>query len=431
MFHMKHLILKTYLDIVILFKEKRGFMKAQIFSVGTEILLGNITDTNSKYIAQRLSEFGIDVYKMVTVGDNFDRLLKEMKDAIGKVDYIIVSGGLGPTEDDISKEVAIRASGKDDIVVVDEESKNKLDSYFSSNERALTVNIKQARFPKDAIILANDVGTAPGCIIDCDNKTKIILMPGPPHEMEYMFKNKLEEHLVKEAIIESKTLRIGLLGEWDMASRVNLHSTNPTISPYFDDEGGFLRITAKAANKDEALRLLEEKEKEVKKVFGPLLISDDGKRKEETLIDILRERGEKVSCAESVTGGMIASSLIDIPGASDVIEESYVTYSDEVKHKLLNVSYETLEKHSAVSKVCASEMLDGLYEKTGSDLCIATTGYAHEGISFIGIKYKDKKIVRKFKFSASRNKARRWTKNRALDLAILVMRGKYEDNFDI
>ncbi|MDY3005840.1 CinA family nicotinamide mononucleotide deamidase-related protein [Anaerococcus sp. AGMB00486] len=406
-------------------------MKAQIFSVGTEILLGNITDTNSKYIAQRLSEFGIDLYKMVTVGDNFDRLLKELKNAIGKVDYIFITGGLGPTEDDISKEVAIRASGKEDKVVIDEESKKKLDSYFKSNERALSVNIKQAKFPKDAIILPNDIGTAPGCIIDCDNKSKIVLMPGPPQEMKYMFENKLLKYIKKEAVIKSKTLRIALLGEWDMASRIDLHSTNPTISPYFDDEGGFLRISAKAESDDKALILLDEKEKEVREVFGPLLLSDDGKRKEETLIDLLKERKEKVSCAESITGGMVASSIIDIAGASDVIEESYVTYSDRTKEKILNVSYETLRKYSAVSKECAYEMLDGLYDRTKSALCIITTGYAHKGEAFIGVKYKDKKFVREFKFSASRNKARRWTKNRAMDLSILIMRGMYEDNFDI
>lgn len=406
-------------------------MKAQIFSVGTEILLGNITDTNSKYIAERLSELGIDVYKMVTVGDNFDRLYKEIKFAIGQVDYIFISGGLGPTEDDISKEVAIKASGKENEVVIDKKSEDKLNLYFNSSKKALNINIKQAKFPKDAIILDNDIGTAPGCIIDAYNKTKIVLLPGPPNEMEYMFENKLIEYIKKEAIIESRNLRIGLLGEWDMASRIKLDSKNPTISPYFDDEGGFLRITAKAENSKKAKELLNKKEEEVKKVFGKLFISDDGKRKEESLIDLLKERKEKVSCAESITGGMIASSIIDIKGASEVIEESFITYSDRIKEKILNVSHETLKKYSAVSKECALEMLDGLYKLTNSDLCIVSTGYAHLGLVYLGIKYKDKKIVRKFNFKADRNKNRLWAKNRAMDLSILLMRGVYEDNFDI
>lgn len=404
-------------------------MKAQIFSVGTEILLGNITDTNSKFIGQKLTEYGIDVYKMVTIGDNFDRLYQAMKNAYGKVDYIFVTGGLGPTEDDISKEVAIKVIGKEDQVEIDKKSKERIESYFSNNKKAVKVNLKQAKFPKGAIILDNDKGTAPGCIMG--EKSKIILLPGPPREMEYMFENKLSTYLKKDAIIKSKNLRIGLLGEWDMANRIDLSSTNPTISPYFDNEGGFLRITAKAKSEKEADLLLNEKEKEVKNIFGNLFISDDGLRKEETLINLLKERNEKVSTCESITGGLIASSLIDISGASDVIEESYITYSDKIKEKILNVSRETLEKYSAVSVECANEMVEGLYEITKSTLCIGSTGYAHKGEVILAIKYKNQKVIKKFQFSADRNKARLFAKNRALDLAIIIMRGKYEDNIDI
>lgn len=404
-------------------------MKAQIFSVGTEILLGNITDTNSKFIGQKLTEYGIDVYKMVTIGDNFDRLYQAMKNAYGKVDYIFVTGGLGPTEDDISKEVAIKVIGKEDQVEIDKKSKERIESYFSNNKKAVKVNLKQAKFPKGAIILDNDKGTAPGCIMG--DKTKIILLPGPPREMEYMFENKLSSYLKKDAIIKSKNLRIGLLGEWDMANRIDLSSTNPTISPYFDNEGGFLRITAKAKSEKEADFLLNEKEKEVKNIFGNLFISDDGLRKEETLINLLKERNEKVSTCESITGGLIASSIIDISGASDVIEESYITYSDKIKEKILNVSRETLEKYSAVSVECANEMVEGLYKITKSSLCIGSTGYAHKGEVILAIKYKNQKVIKKFQFSADRNKARLFAKNRALDLAIIIMRGKYEDNIDI
>lgn len=404
-------------------------MKAQIFSVGTEILLGNITDTNSKFIGQKLTEYGIDVYKMVTIGDNFDRLYQAMKNAYGKVDYIFVTGGLGPTEDDISKEVAIKVIGKEDQVEIDKKSKERIESYFSNNKKAVKVNLKQAKFPKGAIILDNDKGTAPGCIMG--DKTRIILLPGPPREMEYMFENKLSSYLKKDAIIKSKNLRIGLLGEWDMANRIDLSSTNPTISPYFDNEGGFLRITAKAKSEKEADFLLNEKEKEVKNIFGNLFISDDGLRKEETLINLLKERNEKVSICESITGGLIASSIIDISGASNVIEESYITYSDKIKEKILNVSRETLEKYSAVSVECAKEMVEGLYKITNSSLCIGSTGYAHKGEVILAIKYKNQKVIKKFQFSADRNKARLFAKNRALDLAIIIMRGKYEDNIDI
>ena len=402
-------------------------MKAQIISVGTEILLGNITDTNSKYLANKLTELGIDVFKMTTVGDNPDRLFKAMKEAVEEVDYVFTTGGLGPTEDDITKEIAVKVLGQENQVCVDQRSKQRLESYFSNKKKAMNVNIKQAIFPKDAIILDNDKGTAPGCIL----KNKIILLPGPPREMNYMFENKLVKHLNYNSVIKSRNLKIALLGEWDMANRIDLTSKNPTISPYFDNQGGYLRITAKAKNNEEADRLLDKKEKEVKEVFKSLLISDDSLRKEETLINLLKERDEKISTAESVTGGLIASSIIDIDGASRVIEESFITYSDRIKEKNLNVSRETLEQYGAVSYECALEMLDGLHKLTNSNLCIISTGYANKGEIFLGLKYRDKKVIKKFKFSADRNKARLFAKNRAMDLAILMMRGKYEDDIDI
>ena len=402
-------------------------MKAQIISVGTEILLGNITDTNSKYLANKLTELGIDVFKMTTVGDNPDRLFKAMKEAVEEVDYVFTTGGLGPTEDDITKEIAIKVLGQENQVCVDQRSKQRLESYFSNKKKAMNVNIKQAMFPKDAIILDNDKGTAPGCIL----KNKIILLPGPPREMNYMFENKLVKHLNYNSVIKSRNLKIALLGEWDMANRIDLTSKNPTISPYFDNQGGYLRITAKAKNNEEADRLLDKKEKEVKEVFKSLLISDDSLRKEETLINLLKERDEKISTAESVTGGLIASSIIDIDGASRVIEESFITYSDRIKEKNLNVSRETLEQYGAVSYECALEMLDGLHKLTNSNLCIISTGYANKGEIFLGLKYRDKKVIKKFKFSADRNKARLFAKNRAMDLAILMIRGKYEDDIDI
>ncbi|WP_040398280.1 CinA family nicotinamide mononucleotide deamidase-related protein [Anaerococcus senegalensis] len=402
-------------------------MKAQIISVGTEILLGNITDTNSKYLANKLTELGIDVFKMTTVGDNPDRLFKAMKEAVKEVDYVFTTGGLGPTEDDITKEIAIKVLRQEDQVCVDQRSKQRLESNFSNKKKAMNVNIKQAMFPKDAIILDNDRGTAPGCIL----KNKIILLPGPPREMNYMFENKLVKHLNYNSVIKSRNLKIALLGEWDMANRIDLTSKNPTISPYFDNQGGYLRITAKAKSHEEADRLLDKKEKEVKEVFKSLLISDDSLRKEETLINLLKERDEKISTAESVTGGLIASSIIDISGASEVIEESFITYSDRVKEKTLNVSRETLEQYGAVSYECALEMLDGLYDITNSNLCIVSTGYANKGEIFLGIKYGKKKVIKEFKFSADRNKARLFAKNRAMDLAILIMRGKYEDDIDI
>lgn len=402
-------------------------MQALICSVGTEILLGNIVDTNSQYIASHLKEMGIDVYKMVTVGDNFDRLYKVLSEANGLYDYIFLTGGLGPTADDITKEVVVRVCGKENELVVDPDSMKALEEYFEKKDRAIKINKKQAIFPKSATILKNPKGTAPGCIIE--SKSKFILLPGPPHEMTYMFDNELQ--LVKDSIIKTVTAKTALLGEWDMASRVDLTGSNPTISPYATDYGCILRITAKAETEKDADKLLEEGKKKVKEALAKYLITFEDKRKEEILIDLLRKKNETLASAESITGGLIASSIIDIPGASDVIHESYITYSNETKNKLLNVSYETIEKYDVVSRQVLKEMLDGLYEKSKANLCIATTGYAHLGHVFVGILYNGKYLLKEFQFNGDRNRVRLRAKNRAIDLSIMFIRGDYEENLDI
>lgn len=401
-------------------------MQALICSVGTEILLGNIVDTNSQYIASHLKEMGIDVYKMVTVGDNFDRLYKVLSEANGLYDYIFLTGGLGPTADDITKEVVVKVCGKENELVIDADSMKALEEYFEKKDRAIKINKKQAIFPKSATILKNPKGTAPGCIIE--SKSKFILLPGPPHEMTYMFDNELQ--LVKDSIIKTVTAKTALLGEWDMASRVDLTGSNPTISPYATDYGCILRITAKAETEKDADKLLEEGKKKVKEALAKYLITFEDKRKEEILIDLLRKKNETLASAESITGGLIASSIIDIPGASDVIHESYITYSNETKNKLLNVSYETIEKYDVVSRQVLKEMLDGLYEKSKANLCIATTGYAHLGHVFVGILYNGKYLLKEFQFNGDRNRVRLRAKNRAIDLSIIFIRGDYEENLD-
>ncbi|MDD7305433.1 MAG: CinA family nicotinamide mononucleotide deamidase-related protein [Peptoniphilaceae bacterium] len=401
-------------------------MKGQIFSVGTEILLGNIVDTNSQYLAQRLAELGINVYKMLTVGDNFDRLYFEMKEASKTCDYIFVTGGLGPTPDDISKEVAIKVAEKEDLVELNQAALKALRNYFNDNKIALENNIKQAKFPKDAIVLENEVGTAPGCIIETKNACKIILMPGPPREMKRMFENHVLNYLKTDGVIESRIFKIGILGEWDMARRVDFRGENPTLSPYFTDDGAYIRVSAKAESKAKALKMIKEKEAYLDKIFGPLIICKNGQRKEEILLDLLRSRSEKVATAESITGGLIASSIIDIAGASDCLKESYIVYSDQAKEKILNVSHETLEKYSAVSKETAREMLQGLYDKTRAELCIVTTGYAHLGQVYLGIKYHEQSHILELKFAPDRNKVRLFTRNRAIDASIIIMRGSYE-----
>ena len=404
--------------------EKGVKMQALICSVGTEILLGNIVDTNSQYIASHLKDMGINVYKMITVGDNFDRLEEALKEAKGSYDYVFITGGLGPTEDDITKEVVMKVAQKDKLIV-DKKSLKALEEYFSKDDKAIEINKKQAIFPEDAIILDNPKGTAPGCIIDSD-KTKFVLLPGPPHEMTYMFDKEVVKHIMKDSFIKSITAKTAFLGEWDMANRVDLSGENPTISPYATDNGCILRITASGKSEAEVDELLTRGMDKVKDSLGDYIITFEDKRKEEVLIDILRERNEFVSTAESFTGGLIASSIIDIDGASDVIKESYITYANSSKHDLLNVSYETIETYDVVSREVLKEMLDGLFTRTKADLTIATTGYAHLGKVFVGVLYKGEYVLKEYNFKGDRNRVRLRAKNRAIDLAITLMRGKYD-----
>lgn len=404
-------------------------MKAIIYSVGTEILLGSILDSNSQFIASRLADLGINLYKMVTVGDNPERLYEALNEAKGKYDYVFVSGGLGPTEDDITKETVVKVLGLEDEIILDDDSYDELKKYFDNKDTAMKVNKKQALFPKSAIVLKNEEGTAPGCIMG--DKTKYILMPGPPNELRAMFDGEVVRRLSTDQIIRSINCKIAILGEWDVASRIDLSQTNPTISPYAKSSGVELRVTASADNEEKVYKALDRGVKMVRKTFGPLLLTTENKSREEVLIDELRLRGQFISTAESITGGLVASSIIDVAGASDVIKESYITYSNDIKHKLLDVSYETIDKHDVVSKEVASEMLDGLKDRTNSDLCIVTTGYAHLGLAYAGILYKDKKYIKEIRVKGDRNKVRRVIKNKLIDMSILILRGDYEDYISI
>lgn len=404
-------------------------MKAIIYSVGTEILLGSILDSNSQFIANRLSDLGINLYKMVTVGDNPERLYDALNEAKGKYDYVFVSGGLGPTEDDITKETVVRVLGLEDEIILDNDSYDELKKYFDNKDTAMKVNKKQALFPKSATVLKNEEGTAPGCIMG--DETKYILMPGPPNELRAMFDREVVKRLATDQIIRSINCKIALLGEWDVARRIDLSQTNPTISPYAKRTGVELRVTASADKEEKVYQALDRGVEMVKKAFGPLLLTTEDKTREEVLIDELRVKDEFISTAESITGGLVASSIIDVSGASDVIKESYITYSNDIKHKLLNVSYETIDKYDVVSKEVASEMLDGLKGRTNSDLCIVTTGYAHLGLAYAGVLYKDKKYIKEIRVKGDRNKVRRVIKNKLIDMSILIIRGDYEDYISI
>lgn len=412
-------------------------MNAEIMAVGTELLLGDIVNTNAQYLAKELALLGIGIYRQTTVGDNEDRLKKALQEALKESEIIITTGGLGPTPDDITKEVSGAVLGKE--LVLHGPSYEVIKSYFRHNDRAMVNgNQKQAMFPEGAMVLDNPNGTAPGCIIPGENNRFIINLPGPPKEMIPMFENKVKPFLMQfmDHTIISKTLRCIGLGEWDMATRVKDlldESNNPTVAPYAKDGEAVLRITAKATTEEAAREMIAPMEEEIRSRIGEYIYGVD----EDTLEDVIgRElvaHGRTIAMAESVTGGMIASRLLGYEGGmSKVLAETFVTYSNESKVKYLGVKEETLKRHGAVSEETCREMAEGLHDRTGAEICLVTTGIAGPtggtevkpvGLVYIGLGVKGKVEVHKRYFTGGREKIR----VRATIASLDILRRKLND----
>lgn len=403
-------------------------MKAELISVGTEILLGDIVNTNAQFLARELASIGIDVYRQEVIGDNEDRLLKTIDEALKRSDMVITTGGLGPTGDDLTKETACKYFGMK--MELHEESLKALKIYFKRLNREITENnMKQVYFPKEAKVLPNPNGTAPGAILEKDNKT-IVILPGPPREMKPMFINHVKNYLAPKGkgMIISKVLRILGIGESYAAEKLKdiIDGTeNPTVAPYAKEEDILFRITAKANSKEEGLKLIEPVKKQIIDRLGIDVYGEDDEKIEEVVSKLLIDRNIKISTAESCTGGMIASRLIGVPGVSEVFLEGAVTYSNEAKMRTLNVKEETLKKFGAVSPETAMEMAEGIAKRTGSDISVVTTGIAGPGggtedkpvgLVYFGLYYKEKTYTYRYVFNGDRNKVRLKAAVTALDL---------------
>jgi nicotinamide-nucleotide amidase len=402
-------------------------MKAEILAVGTEILLGDIVNTNSHYISKRLADLGISVYYQTVVGDNEERLYDAYKLAFERADIVIATGGLGPTKDDLTKEIGAKYFDKE--LVLHEESLDYIKNFFDRLNRPMSEgNRKQAIFPKGSIILANPNGTAPGCIIEENNKI-LIMMPGPPKEMAPMFEDSVVPYLQKfsDGVLVSKVIRVLGLGESAMAERVNDiidNNTNPTVAPYAKDNEAILRITAKGKTKEEAEKLILPIEQEIRNRIG-----DDIYAEGETTIDavvgeMLVNRNLTIATAESCTGGLLAGTLINYPGISSVFLEGAITYSNEAKMKRLGVKEETLERYGAVSEETAREMAIGIARAASTDIGISVTGVAGPdggtegkpvGLVYIGLYIKGEVKVKKLRMFGDRQKIRNRTVVSALD----------------
>lgn len=405
-------------------------MVVELISVGTELLLGNIVNTNARYLSEKCAMLGLSVYYQTTVGDNEERLAEVIKTALNRSDIVILNGGLGPTEDDLTKETCAKVMGLP--LVTDQHTKERLKEYYKGRKKEdlPESNWKQAVIPEGAVVFDNGNGTAPGLVVEQNGKT-VILVPGPPNELYPMMEKQICPYLQKknEEVILSQMVKICGFGESkveEMILDLIDKQTNPTLATYAKQGEVHLRVTARAATEEEAKKLLKPMVKEIKKRFGEAVYTTDEK---ETLTDVvvklLKKHELTVTTAESCTGGLLAGTLVGVPGVSEVFREGFVTYSNKAKRKLLDVSKSTLKKYGAVSAQTAKEMAKGGVFATDADICVAITGLAGPdgatpekpiGLVYIACYMNDKVHVEEFRFKGDRQKIRERSVVQALDV---------------
>lgn len=355
-------------------------MVAEIICVGTEILMGNIVNTNAAFLAEQCASMGLSMYHQTVVGDNPGRLAELVNQAMHRSDILIFSGGLGPTQDDLTKETIAKAFGLP--MVEDPHSMERLKGYFAKANRPMTENnLKQAFIPKGSIAIDNHNGTAPGIIIEGEQATAILL-PGPPNELIPMFLNQVIPYLQKKnhRCFFSNMVKISGTGESAAETKIlDLINgqTNPTIATYAKSGEVHIRVTGSGKNTEEAQAIVTPVVEEICKRFGNEVFTlKEEEQLEDVIVSLLREKKETVSFAESCTGGLLAGRFVNASGASEVFKSSFITYSNDEKARLLGVSEESLEQYGAVSEQVAQQMAIGCAKVSGVDYAIAVTGIA-------------------------------------------------------
>ncbi len=356
-------------------------MNAEIIAVGSELLLGQITNSNARFISSHLAELGINVYYHTVVGDNPDRLKSVIELAEQRADLIIFTGGLGPTKDDLTKDTI--AEHLHTTLQMDEDALESIVAYFDRTGRAMTANNnKQALVLKDSDVLVNHNGMAPGMLYQSTDKV-YMLLPGPPKEMEPMFqfeaKPRLARMLNKEDVILSHVLRFYGIGEADLEDRIQDildKQTNPTIAPLAADSEVTLRITAKTDTEDQAWELINAAKEEILAVVGDYLYGYDNDSLASKAVELLVEQNKTISAAESLTAGLFQSELAAISGVSKVLKGGVVTYNEEMKISQLGIAAELLESYGVVSEETAIAMAEAVRVKFGSDISVGLTGAA-------------------------------------------------------
>ncbi|MDA8211774.1 MAG: competence/damage-inducible protein A [Clostridia bacterium] len=418
-------------------------MKAEIIAVGSELLLGQIVNSNAQYLSKRLSELGIDVFYHTVVGDNEGRLVEVLNRALERSELVITTGGLGPTMDDLTKETVAKVLGLP--MILHQASLEHIRSFFAQRGRIMPEsNTKQACFPEGAKILANEVGTAPGAVVEAGGKT-VIILPGPPFELKLMFEKAAvpcltQGHAYQGEVILSRVMRIFGKGESTVEELVKdllEQQTNPTIAPLAQVGEINLRITAKGKGKAQAEALMSGVLGELEKRLGTIIFGYDDQDLETVVGQKLKELGFTISLAESCTGGLISSRFTDVPGSSAYFQYGVVSYSNSAKEVFLGVKEDTLLTYGAVSEQTAREMAGGIREKMGTTLGLAVTGIAGPdggtpekpvGLVYIALASAQEVMVKKFQFGGPRKNIKLLTANAALNLVrlyLLSLESKY------
>jgi nicotinamide-nucleotide amidase len=352
-------------------------MRAEILSIGTELLLGQITDTNAAYLAQQLTTLGIDLYYVSEVGDNLDRLCETLRRDRDRSDLVIMTGGLGPTEDDLSREAIAAVLGE--TPHVDPTLAADLRAFFAGRGIEMPErNLKQAWVLPSVTPLPNPVGTAPGWWAERDGKI-VVAMPGVPHEMMRMWENEVVPRLRPRtgAVLFTRTLRVAGLGESTVEERLGdlIHNTNPTVATYAKRDAVDVRISAKAPTEDEARQLVEDFEARARAVLGKHIFGVDRETPQSIVLDLLLAGSLTLATMESATGGLLASMITDVPGSSNAFLGGFVAYSAEMKAQW-GVPRETLETYGAISVETARAMAQAARERLGASVGVGITGVA-------------------------------------------------------
>lgn len=408
---------------------------AELIAVGTELLLGNIANTDAQTLSRELSALGINVYYHTVVGDNPRRLRQIVEIAKSRADLIITTGGLGPTCDDLTKNVLAEAFGKK--LVYNEEAAKRMEAYFAGLGRPMTENnYQQAYLPEGCVPFQNDWGTAPGCGFEAEG-VRVVMLPGPPSECGPMFRHRAAPFLrsLTEGVIVNRSLRLMGMGESAVEAQLRDKMNamvNPTLAPYAREGEVELRITAKAPDEETARSLIAPVEAEIRDMFGPLIYGADVPSLEAVCLALLKEKGETLSCAESCTGGLISKRMTDLPGASAVFKGGVVSYRSEVKHGVLRVPQELLDTYGAVSDPVAKAMAEGVRRLTGSDWAVAATGVAGPdpddrdnpvGLAYVALAGEGVTHVREVHAGGPRGRVRQAVANHAFDLIRRQMTG--------